>query len=603
MIIKLDHPQFYYDLFYQLSSLIVILIFLVESYKRKIPLITMLLVVVTTRFFLIVGSKLGGINLDVLNYFYQHLTFPVNHSRNMAGALLFALLGLGIAKLLLRIKYPILDVFAMAAPFGMAIQRIGCLLTGCCFGNETNLPIGIQYGSNTPAFMHEFLSGRLGIEDKLSLHIHPVPLYIVFYSLGVGILMLTYRNFWKRPGNLALSCLLLILAGWFIIEFFRDPLSNGTFLGATVMGLKRIQVIYLLLIPILAATIYYREKQYVNKEFHSQENHPFHNALYLLMLVILLVITRNWFSVTEFNILLYVLIPVTGGIIIQLIRHLYSLQVRISVAFLIVLSFILMSQTMPVKEKKVYQSVKIGLANGSFDTEHNIGMGEGCDRVSQTQEFHQKYKMMGVGYSITEMQNKEVLEYGLNGYFGQHTELGKTTLNLTDHQIISINPFVKYDLNWLGIGGGFHIGNLRYSPVNWSEDNSVVQLPVTGTKESPVLPQFYFRVGPRKWAFISYKYADQFPSPFPGNYSHLEFGTGLGAKSGFNLRIGTDGQDKSYLTGYIPIHDLFVIEPFYGWVNSGDFGSSVQNQFSLGIHYRFAHKTKAVQPKPIPGVN
>lgn len=562
----------------------------------------MLLVVVTTRFFLVIGSRVGGVNAADVHYFMQHLNVPVEHSRNMAGALLFALTGMGIAKLLLKIKYPILDIFAIAAPFGMAIQRIGCLLTGCCFGTETHWPIGIQYGNNTPAFVHQFNSGRVGFEEVLSLHIHPVPLYIILYSLLVGILLIKYKHFWKRPGNLALSGLLLILAGWLIIEFFRDTLSNGPFLGAAVMGLKKIQIIYLTLIPILAATIYYREKHNTTKEFFIRENHPVHNSLYLFTLIILMIFTRNWFSTVEFNIILFVLIPVSIGIVVQIIKHLYSLQVRISVSFLIVLCFILMSQTIPTKEKKVYQSIKIGLAKGSFDTEHNIGMGEGCDRVSQTQKFHQKYKMMGIGYSITEMQNKEVLEYGLNGFFGQHTELGMTTFSLTDHQMVDINPFVKYDLNWLGIGGGLHIGNLRYSPVNWTEDN-VAQLPLTGTKESSVLPEFYFRVGPRKWAFISYKYADQFPAPFPGNYSHLEFGTGFGAKSGFNLRIGTDGQDKSYLTGYIPIHDLLVIEPFYGWVKFGDLGSNMQNQYSLGIHYRFGHKTKTVQPIPGTGVN
>lgn len=132
MVIRLDHPQFYYDLFYQLSFLIVIIIYLFECYKRKIPWVTMLLVVVTTHFFLIVGSRVGGIDASDIDYFKQHLSFPKEHVRNMGGALLFALAGIGIAKLLMKIKYPILDVFAIAAPFGMAVQRVGCLLTGCC---------------------------------------------------------------------------------------------------------------------------------------------------------------------------------------------------------------------------------------------------------------------------------------------------------------------------------------------------------------------------------------------------------------------------------------------------------------------------------------
>ena len=581
MIIRFDNPQFYYDFFYQLSSLIVILIFLFESFRRKIPWVTMLLVVVTTRFFLIVGSKLGGINADDINFFLQHFSFPPVHSKNMAGALVFALVGLGL-------------VFAIAAPFGMAVQRIGCLLTGCCFGTETHLPIGIQYGTNTPAFLHQFFSDRLGLADELSMHIHPVPLYFIISSLLIGIVLIIYRNFWKRPGNLALSGLVLILTSWFIIEFFRDPLSNGTFLGAYIIGLKKIQLIYLTLIPILILTIFYREKNNVPREFRIYENHPIHNSLYLLMLVALMVATRNWFTAVEFNILLFVLIPASLGVIVHIIRHLYSLQVRTSVAILMILSFILMGQTLPQNEKKIYQSVKLGHSSGSFETYHNIGTGEGCDRMSQSQNFHQKYRMLGAGYSVTAEQNKTILEYGLNGYAGSHTELGRTSLIQTDDLIIGINPFVKYDVKWYGIGGGIHIGNLQYSPTEWVEQKAEA-FPTTGTRKTPVLPQFYFRVGPKNIAFVSYKFADHFPSPFPGMYQNMEFGSGFGLKNGFNLRVGSFFKG-SYITGTIPIKNKFVIEPLYEWSNSSSESYSNQYQFSLGLHYRFGHKTQ-VQDK------
>lgn len=609
MIIKLDNPQFYYDLFYQLSFLIVILIYLFESFKRKIPWITMLLVVVTTHFFLIVGSRVGGIDAYDIDYFKQHLSFPKEHVRNMGGALLFALAGLGVAKLLLKIKYPILDVFAIAAPFGMAIQRVGCLLTGCCFGNETLLPLGIQYGSNTPAFLHEFQSGRVGFADELSLHIHPIPLYIIIYSLMVGILMIKYRNFWKRPGNLMLSCLLLTLAGWFVIEFFRDPLSHGAFLSDQTMGLKNLQIIYLAIIPLLAAIIYYREKHYTTKEYIIRENHPFLNSLYLLMLAALLVVTRNWFSSTEFNTMLFVFIPVSIGIIVQVIKHLYSLRVKVSVALLIALSFLLMSQNIPTDEKKVYQSIKLGYATGNFSTEHDIGLGEGCDRVSQLEQFQQKYKMLGVGYSVTEIRNKQMLEYGLNSYFGQHTEYGRSTLQETSNPIIDINPFVKYDLNWIGFGGGLHFGNLRYSPLYWKEEKSS-QLPATGTKESNVLPQFYLRVGPTRWLFINYHYADMFPSTFPGLYNNLEIGSGFGFRNGFALRFGSyiDSQTypfgdalgpsgTTYFNASIPIDDKLIIEPFYGWSTDYNLETIHHDMFSLSLHYRFGHQTKAIKEK------
>lgn len=268
-----------------------------------------------------------------------------------------------------------------------------------------------------------------------------------------------------------------------------------------------------------------------------------------------------------------------------------------------------MGQTLPTDEKKVYQSIKMGYATGKFDTEHNIGMGEGCDRVSQTQLFQQKYKIMGMGYSVTEIKNKEILEYGLNGYFGHQIEHGMSNLQETDNPIIDINPFVKYDLNWIGFGGGLHIGDLRYSPSYWKEERAS-QLPGTGTRKSNLFPQFYFRVGPTRWLFINYHFADMFPSTFPGFYNNIEIGSGLGMKTGFNFRLGTNmdtdiypfgnatgPSGTTYLTAIIPIDNKFVIEPLYGWSSSNDLQNSIHDMFSLSLHYRFGHETKAVKEK------
>jgi phosphatidylglycerol:prolipoprotein diacylglycerol transferase len=479
----------------------------------------------------------------------------------------------------------------------MAIQRIGCLLTGCCFGNETSSFLGIQYGANTPAYFHEFCSGRLSFANDHSLTIHPVPVYFILSSLFIGFIMLKYRNYWRRPGNLALSGLVIILVSWFIIEFFRDPLSNGTLLGATVLGLKRIQVIYLAIIPMLVLIIFSREKNKARKPFLVQENHPIHNSLYLFILIVFAYTMRNWFSNVEFVVILFVLIPAIIGVLIQVIRHIYSLQVRVSIAFLTVLSFILMSQTLPENQKTTYKSVKFGYSGGGFETYHNIGTGTGCDRVSETQYFHQKFRMAGVGYSVTGIRGKNITEYGLNSYMGSHTELAETSQIESTATIFGLNPFIKYDIKWYGIGAGLHVGSLRFSPIHWVEQTTS-KLPTTGTKESPLLPQFYVRFGPTNIAFISYKYADLFPSPFPANNQNLELGSGFGLTNGFNFRIGSDLMGAQYLAAYIPIQNKFVIEPFYHWGGITSTNSRLsQNQFSIGLHYRFGHKTEAIDAK------
>ncbi|MEI7504126.1 MAG: prolipoprotein diacylglyceryl transferase family protein, partial [Paludibacter sp.] len=174
MKIDISNGQFFYDLFYQISFLLVLIIYLIEGHKRRFPWSTWLLVIVTVRLFFIIGTKFGAITLDDFNYFTQNLQFPASYNTNLIGGLILGFAGVGFSKLMLRIRYPILDAFAIAAPLGMAVQRIGCLMVGCCYGTETIMPWGIQYGVHSPAFQNHCNSHQIGLHDTLSLNVHPV---------------------------------------------------------------------------------------------------------------------------------------------------------------------------------------------------------------------------------------------------------------------------------------------------------------------------------------------------------------------------------------------------------------------------------------------
>ncbi len=220
MSINISNSQYYYDLFYQISFLLVLVTYFIEGYKRKYPWSTWLLVIVTVRIFFIIGSKIGAINHNDLSYFFENLQFPIMHHKNLLGALVFGFAGVGFAKILLKIKYPIMDSFAIPALIGMAIQRIGCLMVGCCYGIETQLPWGIRYGEHSPAFINQFINNKLDFDSNLSLSIHPVPIYFIISSIGIALFLILTRKYWKRTGNLSLFGLLLFSASRFIIEFF-----------------------------------------------------------------------------------------------------------------------------------------------------------------------------------------------------------------------------------------------------------------------------------------------------------------------------------------------------------------------------------------------
>jgi hypothetical protein len=585
MTINIDNAQFYYDLFYQVSFLVVLLIYIWEGINRKFPLSTWILLIVTVRLFFIIGTKLGAISSENFNFIINNFQLPEIHSKNMLGGLILGLIGIGLAKVVLKVKYPILNAFAIAVPVAMAIQRVGCLLAGCCFGNETNFWGGVQYGVGSSAFHHHYITQKVGLFDTLSLTVHPVPVYIIIYCTITAVLIIRFRHLWKRPGNLALSSLALILMGRFVVEFFRSSLSNGDYLGNTFLGIKVVQIVCLAFVIILCTIIYWREKVNKSPVYKKNENHPIYNASYLMILTALLVVTKNWFEYVEFMMLLMVLIPAVIAIVTQLIRHYPSLKVRVSTVSILLLSFLLMGQTTTKKElTQKYKSIKIGFTRGEYESYHNIGQGSGCDRRSGSQDFKQEYNMLGGGYSITKVFEKEIFEYGLNGYLGQQKEFALTAGAEHENMIFGVNPYVNYDLNWLGLGAGLHLGNLFLAPEHWVEDGEP-KMPEKGFKQSPVFPQFSARIGPRRFAFIQYKYLSHFPSPFPYYNHKLEIGTGLGLRNGTNLRMGVIFEGDSYFGAYVPIKNKYVIEPYYFW-NSG----RSANHFSIGLQYRFGHE-------------
>jgi phosphatidylglycerol:prolipoprotein diacylglycerol transferase len=56
--------------------------------------------------------------------------------KTILGALLGGYLGVEIAKKLIGYAHPTGDYFAVVAPLGILLGRVGCLLHGCCLGKE-----------------------------------------------------------------------------------------------------------------------------------------------------------------------------------------------------------------------------------------------------------------------------------------------------------------------------------------------------------------------------------------------------------------------------------------------------------------------------------
>ncbi len=141
----------------------------------------------------------------------------------------------------------VLDLFAPSLALGHMFGRIGCFLTGCCFGHPGGGALGVVYPPGSAPF-YKYGDAALHpvqlYEAAMNLAMFPVMFYLV-RRCGAGIAMSSY----------------LITYGVirFIDEFFRGDHSSPFFLGMT-----RAQTIGLVLIPVGAALLVWCIKR--NKE-------------------------------------------------------------------------------------------------------------------------------------------------------------------------------------------------------------------------------------------------------------------------------------------------------------------------------------------------
>lgn len=145
----------------------------------------------------------------------------IGGGRSSLFSLIFALTFTLATMRYLRYRYPILDIYALFIPLGLALQRIGCHFAGCCYGIPTDSILGMNY-------------------PELGVTLHPVPLYFIGAYLSLFGIMFLIRKRIQGPGALAMLCLSLCSLSRFGIEFFRDPDSNQM-LATSWYGLKQLQ--------------------------------------------------------------------------------------------------------------------------------------------------------------------------------------------------------------------------------------------------------------------------------------------------------------------------------------------------------------------------
>ncbi len=593
--------SFLFTLFYAVAFFFAFVLLIWEGYKRKMPLTSWVLLLIFYVIFFVVGTKLFTYSREEWLRMIGEATLVPASGKILFGGLLLGFAALYAGKYALGIKENVLDAFAVVIPLSIGIQRIGCFFNGCCYGTPTSVPWSVQYPVNTVPHFHQFESGLIGLNDTLSLHIHPVQLYEMAGAFLAAFLVYNTRRYWRMNGSLFAFSMLLYSLVRFFTEFYRDNLAH-TVGGAMTGVLNQIQWVTLIAMVVLTFLLLFREKRIMVNRQIAEPSASIGLKLSLILFILEALLFWSvsfWFSFSELLALL--LIFATSGILffIWILREIASSKTRVIYAGLLILPLLITSQTIPKPTQdstKVQQTRKVsfGISTGSFENSLAKVVGktsDGCDQY-KTEYFKQKTTLGGGGYSVKNEypEKKYSMTYGVYAYLGQNTEVVGSTGLASKNMLYGINPYLKFETNWLGIGGGLHAGNLILTQSQKDYSGNFE----TALYNAAVYPQLYLRFGPRRFLFVDYHLADQFVSPFPGFYQELGLGTSLGFRNETNLRVGVlnpfPGNSHSdnigyYFTGYLPFYQRFSVEPTL--FISGGSGT----QFSLGVHYLLSSKS------------
>ncbi|MCK6547144.1 prolipoprotein diacylglyceryl transferase, partial [Myxococcota bacterium] len=109
----------------------------------------------------------------------------------------------------LGLERPPLGTLAIGVTLLVAVGRLGCLASGCCFGTPTDLPWGVEHPSGTAAWLLHGAMGWIARDAPHSLAVHPYPAY---ESLGLVVWLAVALHLRRR---LVSEAALLALTGAF----------------------------------------------------------------------------------------------------------------------------------------------------------------------------------------------------------------------------------------------------------------------------------------------------------------------------------------------------------------------------------------------------
>jgi phosphatidylglycerol:prolipoprotein diacylglycerol transferase len=195
--------------------------------------------------FMIAGAKISSLVEFFIKHFPEILNDPLYlRNWNSSGGYYFgAFAGLALFFLIYVRKFfknqvlNFMDICSVSLPLGQAIGRLGCFMSGCCYGKPTGLPWGLKFtfhGSNQHPWS--------------DIALHPTQIYEFILNIFNFIFLFYLAGKKKYDGQLFSQYLINYGIIRFILEYFRGDVIYILMTKSSLTSITLFQTVSLILI-------------------------------------------------------------------------------------------------------------------------------------------------------------------------------------------------------------------------------------------------------------------------------------------------------------------------------------------------------------------
>jgi len=132
------------------------------------------------------------------------------------------------------------DVFSAPMAVGLGIGRLGCLMSGCCYGKPCDLPWAMTYPE-----------GPYIPPEVAGMRVHPSPVYEMIAVFAIAGILVYLERHKKRDGQILWSFFLLYGLARYILEFWRGDLVRGFVIPGVMSVSQGIAVLTVIIAAIM----------------------------------------------------------------------------------------------------------------------------------------------------------------------------------------------------------------------------------------------------------------------------------------------------------------------------------------------------------------